>query len=126
MGLGNGRTGTKWEGRVPKMEKGITIDWNPRGRTRCYLISHNFLRQNPEYKHFYDLRKQHRQRTHPDATPGYKDNMARHEMMKLFLSHFWQVAREIEGLSLTKPYAMTVMGHTGFIEPFFWNRPGNN
>lgn len=121
MGLGNGKPGTKWEGRVPRREKGTAIDWKPAGRTRCYLIGHNFIRQNPDYKWFYDLRKAHREQTHPDASKGYRDAMARHEMMKLFLSHFWQVARTIEGLTVTKPYVHTVMGHTGFIDPFYWD-----
>ena len=121
MGLGNGKPGTEWEGRMPKRKKGTSLDWKPAGRTLCYLIGINFVKQNPEYKRFYDLRKAHREQTHPDASKGHRDNMARHEMMKLFLSHFWQVARTMEGLPVTKPYVHTVMGHTGFIDPFYWD-----
>jgi hypothetical protein len=38
-------------------------------------------------------------------------------MTKLFLSHFWQTYRELEGLPLERPYILNQNGHTHYISP---------
>jgi len=94
-----------------------------RGRAIAYQLGEQFIKQNGEhpYKAFYNRVKAKRERTHPDATKLHRHNMARHEAAKLFLSHFWAVARELEGLEVTEPYAATLLGEQhNVIKPYFW------
>jgi len=39
------------------------------------------------------------------------DNRARRKMVKRFLSDLWLVWRSLEGLPITKPYAVGILGH---------------
>jgi hypothetical protein len=43
--------------------------------------------------------------------------MARRKMVKIFLSHLWATWRKMEGLTVTKPYVFSVLGHSDYIEP---------
>jgi len=43
--------------------------------------------------------------------------MARRKMIKIFLSHLWYSGEKIDGLSVTKPYALDIQGHSDYIEP---------
>lgn len=115
------------DGKKPKRQKGQQSNWSTPGRTLAYQIGDQFNRRNAAdhpYKAFLEARKRKRQQTHPNASKGHVMNMARHEAGKLFLSHFWAVAREIAGLPVTEPYAGTIMGHTGIIQPFYWGQEG--
>lgn len=93
-----------------------------RGRAIAYQIGEQFEKKGNDhpYRRFYDRVKTKRQRTHPEATPRHRQNMAKHESGKLFLAHFWMVARELEGLEVTEPYAGKLLGHN-VIKPYFWN-----
>lgn len=109
--------------RKPKLRKGITCDWNSKGRTLAFHIGEQFIKQKPghKYRDFYDRRKARRLQTHPDASKVHRHNMARNETAKLFLAHFWTVTRVLESLPVTEPYAGTILGHTGIIEPFYFD-----
>ena len=93
-----------------------------RGRAIAYQLGEQFIKQNGEhpYRAFYDRVKAKRERTHPDASKLHKHNMAKHEAAKLFLAHFWMVARELEGLEVTEPYAGKLLKHN-VIQPYFWD-----
>lgn len=108
---------------MPKRASGVKCDWSTEGRTITYHLADQFVRQSkgkPPYRAFYDDRKKKRLVTHPEASDGHRNNMAKNETVKLFLSHFWHVARELEGLSTAGPYADVIMGHTGIIAPYYW------
>ena len=49
--------------------------------------------------------------------PAHIHARAKRFAVKMFLSHAWQVWREIEGLPTPKPYAIAHMGHAHKIEP---------
>ncbi len=53
-----------------------------------------------------------------DRSPFGIDNA--NNAVKLFLAHFWTVARTLDSKEVTAPYAMTIMGHTGYIKPFYF------
>jgi hypothetical protein len=42
---------------------------------------------------------------------------AKRRAVKLFLSHYYVIAREARGLEIRKPYSETVLGHDGIIKP---------
>jgi hypothetical protein len=108
------------DGKKPMRKKGVAQTWNSSGRAVCFQLGEQFIKQKSEYRAFFDERKAKREKTHPEASKLHRNNMARHETAKLFLSHFIQVAKAIEGEEFTKPYAQTLMGHTNFTKPFYF------
>jgi len=111
------------EGTMPKRKKGMAANWSNEGRTLGYLIGEQLNRQTEDnpYKKFLIERKAKHARNHPDWTKGHIHNAAMNETIKLFLSHFWTVARTLEGKPVSEPYAGALMGHTNIVKPFFWN-----
>jgi len=49
---------------------------------------------------------------------GHIHNMAMKWTVKLFQTCLWLVWREAEGLPLTKPYPISILGHSSFIDPW--------
>ena len=100
-------------------------DWSNLGRKLGYDIKESFnkLPSTHKYKAFAEKRKQYRLGTHPDATKGHRHNMAWNETVKLFLSHFWQVAHTLDGLEMTKPWCVQHGGHDpeSIIAPYYFN-----
>jgi hypothetical protein len=111
-------------GKMPKRQKGVVCDWSTQGRTLTYLIGESMIKVKGEYAEFYRQRKTKREKTHPNATKGHRHNMAKHEMAKLFLSHFWHVARTIDGKQTKTVYAEGMLGHENIIPPYYWNGGG--
>lgn len=119
------------DGKMPKRRKMGTDDdenpnnWSNVGRKIGYDIKEAFnkFKSDHKYKAFAEKRKQYRLGTHPDATKGHRHNMAWNEAVKLFLSHFWQVARTLEGLPLTDPWCVKFGGHdaSSIIPPYYFN-----
>jgi hypothetical protein len=96
--------GADKDGNKPKHKKGESSNFNKRGRYTTWLVSEQFIKTEGKYREFYDYRKKKRMKTHPTATNGHRHNMAKHETAKVFLAHFWLVARTLDGKNLTKPY----------------------
>jgi len=110
------------DGKMPKRKKGEVANWSTPGRTVTFMLGECFVKQkssNP-YRAYYDERRAYRERTHPEASKGHRHNMAKNETVKLFLSHWWHIARTIEGLPVSEPYPITIQGHTGKIKPYYW------
>lgn len=109
------------DGVMPKRKKGTMANWSNEGRVLGFLIGEQFNRQTEDnpYKKFLIERKARHARNHPDWTKGHIHNAAMNETVKLFLSHFWTVARTLEGKPVSEPYSGALMGHTNIIEPFF-------
>ena len=111
------------EGKMPKRRKGVQSDWSQRGRALGFAIKDQFNRQDKEnflYKKHFLERLKKKDKARPELSPGHRYNMSWNETVKLFLSHFWQVARTIDNLPVTEPYSKVIMGHTGIIDPFYW------
>jgi hypothetical protein len=110
------------EGKKPKMKKGVVSDWSTKGRQISYQVGESFNKMNeghPYKKHLLEV-KEKLEMVYPDKTKGHRHNMARMRMCKLFLSHFWHVARELEGKSTRGVYADVILEHTGIIPPYYW------
>ena len=116
------------DGKKPKRTKNVRCDWSPKGRTLSFLIGKQFERTSPNvghpYRKYYDERKAYRLKTHPDTSQAHRANMAMNETAKLFLSHFWQVARSLDGKPLTQPWVIAQGGHSKVIPPFYWDGNG--
>lgn len=100
-------------GRIVRKTKGQQANWSSEGKALCFHLGEEFVRQRtPGYRDFYDELKE-KGRHHDDA---------KNRAVKLFLSHFWTVARSIDGLPVSYPYPMQILGHTGLIMPFGWDK----
>lgn len=110
------------DGVMPKRKKGVAANWTTVGRTIGYQFGDQVNRQKDDhpYKELLILRKEKHQRKHPEWEKGHIHNAAKNEVIKIFLSHFWVVARTLEGKEISEPYAGALMGHTNIITPFYW------
>lgn len=110
------------DGKMPKHVKNVASSWSSKNRTLGYHIGEEFNKQIPghSYKAFSLKRKEKREKQYPDYTPKHRHNMAMNETVKLFLSHFWHVARTLEGKSTEGPYAEVILKHTNIIPPYYW------
>jgi len=108
------------DGKKPMRKVGSANDWSTTGRVVAYQLGEQFVKQGGLYREFFDLRKAKRELTHPEASKGHRNAMAKNETAKLFFAHFIQVAKTLDGEDFTKPYAHTVMGHTNFVDPFYF------
>ena len=99
-------------GRMVRRKKGVISNWSSLGRQISWSIGESLNKCSPDhhYKAFY-LRLKAKEKRHSDAIRRTR---------KLFLSHFWHVARELEGKSTVGPYADVVLNHTGIIAPYYW------
>lgn len=114
------------EGKKPKRKKNVVSDWSAKGRQISYQIGESFNKMkedHPYKKHILEV-KAKLESVYPDKTKGHRHNMAKMRASKLFLSHFWHVAREIEGKSTRGVYADVILEHTGIIPPYYWE-PNN-
>lgn len=96
--------GVDENGRKAHRKEGEQCGYSTRGRQITWQISEQIVKRDGKYRDFYDYRKEKREKTHPDASKGHRHNMAKHEAAKIFLAHFWLVARTLDGKPLTKPY----------------------
>lgn len=114
-------------GKMPKRAKGVISDWSTVGRQVSFQIGDQFNRQKEDhpYKSYLLERKARHEKKNTDRekswTKGHIHNAARNEAAKLFLSHFWQVARTIDGKPLTEPYICAKNPVHTVIPPFFWD-----
>lgn len=123
MGRHNNGNGT-----MPKRKAGEQANWSTKGRTLGFHIADQFNRQKPEHpykKIFLDKKMKHQtlnKGREKEWTKMHIHNAAGNETVKIFLAHFWTVARELAGKEVTKPYVGRLQGHT-VIPPFFWKKP---
>lgn len=110
------------EGVMPKRKSGVQSNWSTIGRTVGYHIGEEFNRQKEyhPYKALLNIRKEKHAKNHPEWKKGHIHNAAKNEVVKIFLAHWWTVARILEGKTVSEPYAGALMGHTNIIKPFYW------
>lgn len=113
---------------IPKHQAGMVSDWSPVGRQIGYQIADQFNRKRAEdhpYKRYLLERKaRHEKKNETREKPwskGYIHNAGKNETIKLFLSHFWQVARTLDGKPLTEPYIVAKNPVHNIIPPFYWD-----
>ena len=106
------------DGAAARRKKGEKANWNSRLKTLCWKIGESFVKTKGGYRGEYDKAKAYYQQVHSDYTKGHIHAMAKRKAVKLFLSHYWHVKRELAGLSTQAPYAIAKLGHTTYIEPY--------
>ena len=113
------------DGAMRKKKKGEQMNWSAAGRKLGFLIGECFNKQQPDhlYKKVWleERAKYHKVPEKTRWTTGHIYNASKNNTVKLFLAHFWTVARTLSGKDVTLPYAMTIMGHTGYVAPFYFD-----
>lgn len=123
--------------------KDSLLDYNPALKMVSYKVGTQFIKQGDYYRKLYDeYRKEYALRedlkAELEAKKGKKikakgdgngsvetetkgsahiHRMAQRKMVKDFLSDLWVVWRELEGLPVTMPYAIGVLGHSDYRQP---------
>jgi len=116
------------DGKMPNRQKNVQANWSTKGRTLVYTIGDQFNRQTDDhpYKLFFLAAKAKHLRKNRDRdvewTKNHIHKAGRNEVGKLFLSHFWQVARTMDGKVVTEPYVGKHLGHD-IIPPYYWINP---
>jgi hypothetical protein len=110
------------DGEREKPTKGEKLHYNARLKTSCYLVATSFLRCNSPYRRIYDDAREYYLANRPEWTKAHQHNAAMRKMIKVWLSHLWEVWREIEGKPVRNLYAIDRLGHEHYISPreFGW------
>jgi hypothetical protein len=102
--------------------EGWALDYNKRLKTTCYLVGSSFLKSRSPYRAVYDQAKEYYELNRPDWTKAHRHNAAMRKMIKMWLSHLWEVWRKLEGLPTREPYIIGREGHEHYHTPqeFGW------
>lgn len=113
-------------GRQPRPQSGVQSNWSSKGRKISWQIGESFVKvsENHPYKQYCNKRQKKRADTHPNTPKWMVRKMINRETRKFFLSHFWSVARQIEGLPDKTCYAEGILGHENIIPPYYWPTAG--
>jgi hypothetical protein len=108
--------GTK-DGVSERMKKGEKLHYNKNLKPVCYLIATSFLKSKSPYSVIYYEAKEYYAENRPEWTKMHVHFASMRKMIKIFLSHLWQVWRDMEGLPTTMPYIIGKNGHSHYIKP---------
>lgn len=114
-----------FEGKAERRVKGVKLAYNSALKVLMFILADSFIKTNSPYRAIYDKAKLEYQVSRPDWTKMHIHMAARRKMIKLFLSHLYQVWRKIEGLPTRDPYVIDHTEHTTLITPeeFGWVVP---
>ncbi len=105
------------DGQADRRRKGEKISFNPKAKVVCYKISSSFIKTGSPYRREYDRIKLFYEANRDEWTKIHIHNASLRKMVKLFLSHFYQRWRELEGLPVRDPYPIEKLGHTSLSTP---------
>lgn len=113
--------------------KGEKIHYSPVLKTTCWKIASQFVRQGDYYRKIYDEAKKKIKEKFPNQvdtgkkkkdgsplikyTDGHIHAMAMRKTVQVFLTDLWIKWRKLEGLPIMKPYAIDILGHSGYKDP---------
>jgi len=101
---------------------GLILPYNTYLKSMTWRVGAQFVKQGDFYRDWYERYKEGYLLKSPECSLGQNDNRARRAMVKLFLSHLWEMWRKSQGLPAGKTYLQERLGeeyaarHT-YIEP---------
>jgi len=123
-------------GLAPKKRKGKELNHHPKLKSLLLgIIGDNFRKQRTEiYRNIYDIeKKKELDKRFPPGflkekyngykekdiklSKGHADNRAIRKMMKIFLQHYWVLARQLHGLDTRPPFVHDKLKHKTYIMP---------
>lgn len=110
--------GLEADGTRQRKKAGAKINYDPQLQSACVMLGESLNKQKGNYYNYYLKQKE----KNSDLTPMHRHNRAFRHMIKLFLSHLWQMWREAEGLPAPLPYAFDILKHPEghLISPTGW------
>lgn len=105
------------DGKAERLIKGKKSRYNKRLKNICLKIATSLLRANSPYRQIYDDAREYYERERVDWNKKHQDYAAKRKMIKVWLSHLWEVWRKFEGLPVRNIYAQDKLGHTHYIKP---------
>src|SRR4030043_1509887 len=99
------------DGEREKPVKGEKLHYNAELKKNLYLVGTSFMRCGSPYREIYDAAREYYDAKHPEWTKEHAHNAALRKMIKLFLAHFWEHWRSLEGLSIRDAYVLDQLGH---------------
>lgn len=99
------------DGKADKMSRGEQGNYNPYyKKTLIHTVGASLKKQKGyyyrKYKHKYrPAEERKREEAEDDWSDAYTDLRAVRKMVKLFVSHWWEVWRKLEGLPTPKPFS---------------------
>jgi len=132
------------DGRAVRREAGTQARWSADLKQSCFKFGDCVVKVGGPYRKVYDQYKARDKAKHPEPaplldakgkpkktrdgetwmqyTPMHLHRRATRYVAKLFLSHLWQVWRELEGLPVRSPYPIEALGHTTILSPWDFAR----
>lgn len=107
------------DGKVQKRTKGQTSNWKNDIRTLCRLVVDVMAikHRSEPYRGIYDKEKARQLEKVPKL---HAHNRAIRKVAKIFLQHYWCVARELAGLTVSQPWIIAHGEHVDLIKPPHW------
>lgn len=99
-------------GERDRPRKGEKLVYNAKLRVALFTLAESFLRASSPYRDVYDTAKQKYQETRKDWTKIHIHLASMRKMIKVYLAHYYEHARELEGLPIREPYVFEKLGHT--------------
>jgi len=120
------------DGKLSHRAKGVVSNYPTKGKVLGFHVGEAFNRQTdktPYGQYLLAMKAKHLKKNddcpylgrEEPWTKGHIHNAGCREAAKLFLSHFWHVARSLAGKSTEGPYVEVIKGHTGIIPPYHWD-----
>jgi len=103
-----------------KRRKGERLNYNPKLKTLFWKVWNQFIKCRCFGRKLYLESKEYCKAKHPDWTKLHIHNWAGRKTVKIFLACLWAKWRQLEGLPVTKPYAIQFLGHSDLITPEMW------
>ena len=104
---------------IQKRQIGYMSNWNDKFKVLCWKIGQSMVKQKASkagYRRLYDQIKKKEREKNPKRivvkgkvffNDGHIHNRALRKVVKIFLANLWMTWREMEGLTVTKPYIIT-------------------
>ncbi len=117
-----------------RYEKGVSGGGNKTLRTVLYTMADSMIKTRSIYRDVYDAEKEKLSKSKKlvktrntqgkliecmwmDTKPSHRHGAGIRKIIKHFLSDWWFVQRELEGLPTAKPYVVEHLGHKDYIYP---------
>lgn len=109
--------------KAERKVKGQPLHYNAELKVACYNVGRSLMRVNGDYKQrVYNSARQHYDDNRPDWSKLRRHQAAMRKMIKLWLSHLWEVWRKLEQLPIHDPYVLNMKDHSTYLAPheFGW------
>ncbi|MFX1538594.1 MAG: transposase [Promethearchaeota archaeon] len=121
------------DNKAPHRKKGEKIKYNPELKTMVWKITHNLMMHNKGFyrKLYNEYKEKQLEREYEPGflcdnyngyekediklSKGHAHNRALRKIGVLFLSHFWEASRELNGLPAVKTYVEDILNHSNII-----------